>query len=623
MANEGIMGNRADADSSVKRGLLAAGLILALTLLAYSNSFVADFHFDDFHTVVKNQNVRSLANVPRFFTDAGMASYAADLKGYRPVTYTTYALNYALSGYHVWSYHLFNILLHFLNVFLVYIIVSSVLKKSGRNDVYLSALAVAVLFALHPIQTNSVTYVSGRALLLAGMFTLLAFYVFLRFRASGGYFRAAAIPVIFLLGLLSKETAVCLVGFMLVYDLLFTVPESGGFLKSVKAWLLYMPMAAVLVAYLLYKKHLTGFVAVDELDYGVWQYLMSEAKVLLMYLRLLVLPINQNVDYDLPATLSFGPKVAVSAVLTGFMFYGLYRIRKRDRAAAFFGFWFFIAIAPESTLIPIRDIAVEYRLYMPSAGFIAALFLLASAAMKQVPARRAVAVVVIVLLGVLTFNRNSVWATEYTLWTDVVRKSPESARSHANYGNALLGRKDYEAAVGELNRSLDIDPFYDHSYNVFANLGICYFELGMTEDAITAFERAITVNPGYMEGYANLGAVYYKLGRYNEAVDVLYKATRLDPGYSQSHYNLAQSYNRLGRKSEALTEMEQALSFSPKDYDINYNLAIIYQENGMPAEAEEQARRAVSVASGEEQVSEAEALVSRMSTARAHPKGSG
>ena len=171
-------------------------LVLALALAAYSGSFHAGFHFDDFHQLVNNQHMRSLANVPRFFTEPRLASFSSEDKGYRPVTYTTFALNYALAGYRVFWYHAVNFCLHVLCAFLVFVIVRAVLRDAGSGRAGEYALLVAALFAVHPVQTGAVTYITGRAALLASLFYLSGLACFLRFRGRGGYLWGAAAPAL-------------------------------------------------------------------------------------------------------------------------------------------------------------------------------------------------------------------------------------------------------------------------------------------------------------------------------------------------------------------------------------------------------------------------------------------
>jgi tetratricopeptide (TPR) repeat protein len=597
-----------------KGALLAAGLIFALSLAAYSNSFTAEFHFDDYHQIVMNQHIRDTANLARFFTDATLGSYDPSLTGYRPMTYASFAVNYALTGNDVLGYHALNFLLHFLNAFLIYLIVGSVLREAGKESPG-AALLASLLFALHPLGTSAVTYVSGRSALLASLFVLLGFYGFLRHRDAGGKCAlawAALAPVFYLLGLLSKEMAVCLPALMVVYDMIFTVRKRGGLAGSLRAAIYYAPFLAALGMYLYVKKAVSGYVTVPKLPFGVPDYLLSEAKVLLLYVRLMLLPVNQNVDYNLPVTHSADAAVMVSALLVAAALIMLYRLRTKEPAAAFFGFWFFIALAPEATFVPIPDVAVEYRVYLPAAGFIAALVVLAGRARIGGAVARKAALAVVALLCVLTYCRNSVWVTDYLLWEDAVRQAPYSGRAHANLGLALAKQKRYFEAIDEFKQVPVLDPRYPQMDAIYNNIGKIYYDSGMLDDAVKEFEQALKTDPRCLEAYGNLGASFYKMGRYQDSVDVLEKAVGFAPGFTPAQSGLSLSYMRLGRNKEALFHAREALKTSPMDFDVNFNLALIYLDNGMKDKAAEQAETALSLAKDGPQRDDAAGLLNEL-----------
>jgi len=589
-----------------KAALLAAALTAVLTLLAYSNSFSAPFQFDDFHQIVNNPYIRRLANIPMFFVDPSLGSFDVSLRGYRPLTLVSFALDYAVSDGGLWPFHLTNLLLHVINAFLVFLIVRAMPKASaGKGGVNAAALPAALVFALHPIQTGAVTYISGRAALLATMFCLLAFHSFLRYRADGGRLWHVLSCVFFLSGLLSKEMAVCLPGLMLAYDFVFA---SGR-----RRWPWYVPFAAALILYLMVRRSLAGYVTAPFLPYGAGAYLMSEAGALLLYLRLLVLPVNQNADYDLPATTALDPKVIVAALFIAAMLYLLYRLRSKDPVLAFFGLWFFIALVPESTLIPIPDIAVEYRLYLPSVGFIAAAVMFADGLFKKRETmKKVLALPLIAMLLILTVNRNAVWATETSLWADVVRKSPYSGRAHGNLGNAHYRAGRYSDAIREFGKATEVDPGGGLGYVMYNNLGLCYYELGMYEEALTEFRRTIGINPDFVEAYCNMGAVLYDTGRFRESEDVLKKAISMNPGFDLAHLNLGLAYRKTFRYKEALTEFETAAALSPRDFEIRYNLAIAYYDMKMSDSAAEQAKVAMSLAADGGQAERAGSLLSAL-----------
>jgi len=605
--------------TQAKGAVAAAAILFVLTLAAYSGSFKADFHFDDYHQIVMNQNVRDAHNIPRFFIDATLGSYDPQLTGYRPVTYASFAVNYAVSGNRVWSYHVFNILLHFFCAYMVFVVVGSVLREAGRDDGFMLPLAVASVFALHPIQTSAVTYISGRAAMLASLFTMLSFYAFLKLRSHGEAAGRRRIiwgllsPAFYFLGLLSKEMAICLPLLCLAYDALFTFGRQGGPARAARAAMYYIPFAAATAAYMLARRVFSGFYVVPSVPFGPVRYMMTEAKVLLLYVRLLVLPVNQNSDYSLAPASGVDALVVVSVLLVAFALVMLYRHRRSAPETAFFGLWFFIALAPESTLVPIPDVAVEYRLYLPSVGFIAVAVILAAGLLKKREAiKKALAFTVIAMLLILTFSRNRVWATEYTLWSDVVKKAPYSARAHASMGLALGRENRLFEALEQYKTAVRMDPNYPQLDAVFNNMGKCLAGLGMYDEAVKMYDAAIRHNPLCMEAYGNMGAAYYKTGRFAEAIEVLARAEKLDPGFSSVHLGLAMSYTRLGRHEAALDEARLAYRYFPKDFEVNYNFAVVLANNGRMDDAKRQAEEALGYAYEEDQRKDAEKLLTRL-----------
>lgn len=597
----------------LKQAAIAAGIILALALLAYSNSFGTGFHFDDYHQIVNNQHIRQLGNIPSFFRDASAASYELGQRGYRPLLYASFAVNYAVNYYWGPGYHEINLLLHLLNSLLVFLIAGAVFRAGGRERAFWPATIAASLFALHPVQTSAVTYVSGRSALLASFFCLASFLCFALFRSGAKGRRRVFLTFLaaafFFAGLLSKETAICLPALFFVYDILFVLPgreKSGRY----NIFLYYIVLVAAAALYLAIRSVVLGYAAVGQVPISVHDYMLSEAKVFLLYLRLMLLPFNQNADYNLPLTTSAGFAVLISVLLIVSVAVLLLKARKKNPAVTFFGLWFLIALAPESSIFPILDVAVEYRLYFPAVGFIAALvsFLPERLFLEKKLAVGAAAAIVL-LSGVLTFNRNAVWATEVSFWSDVAAKSPNSIRAHDNLGTALLNARDYDGAIKEFRRAIP-EGSGKNTAHVYVNLGLLYEDTSRPGEAIECYRKAIDADPDSMEARENLGAVYNLSGRYAEAAAVLEEAVRLNPGYVWAHYNLAESYKRLGRRGDAVKEMEAAYKCLPDDFSVTYKLAEAYRDSGMKKEAAQYARVASDLANDPGQRAAAEALLS-------------
>jgi len=569
--------------------LFALTLIFGLSLAAYSNSFHAGFQLDDGHQISDNPSIRDISNAPRFFTDAALsADPYIPRRIYRPVTLIAFTLCYAVFGLDVFGYHLLNFVLHVVVSSLVFIVIRKVCEAGSADKTWLPLIA-ALVFALHPIQTGTVTYISSCSVLLASLFFLLSFYAFLRYRNgpdSGRAVWAALAPVLYMTGLFSKEMAVSLPVVMLVYDFIFTFPKMASLRGRLRAARFYLPFMAALLLFLVFKKSFQGSLGDDRATYSVYTYFISETKVLLMYVRLLFLPVNQNEVYNLPITRSVDLLVAVSLMLVAASLVFLYRIRRINPVAAFFGSWFFIVIAPESSLVPIMDIAFEHRLYLPSVGFIAALAMLASQVkFGSAKLKKAVALSIIALLPILTFNRNHVWATTNTMWDDVSRK----------------------------NTGPDWAYYFEDIFVAHWNMGEYYLSIGEKERAIEQFKLVTGGKPPYtVPAYERLGDIYYGLERYREAAETFKAEADITPDDASVLYNLAVSEMHAGDLDAAETDMERALKFSSDDYGVRYNLALIYYKKGRHSEAVRHARAAARLSPGDSERAEAELLVAQL-----------
>ena len=374
-------------DSQPKRHIVFILIITALTLLVYSNTFHSPFIFDDSSSISKNMSVRNFSF--RIFKSA-----------LRPVTYMTFAFNYKLNGLDTFGYHVFNNVLHILNGIIIYFFIFITLirwktpeKLTLKPDII--AFAGALIFAVHPIQTESVTYISSRSEELAAFFTILGMLFFtLWVKTHNEKLLYVLMPVTFYLGFFSKQTAVVLPVLMIIYDFFFVAELS---IRNVlKRWLIYMFIGIVGV-YGLYRNFFTsagldlgadksssaaaavprsvGFHQVGDL-LGSYEYFCTQLRVIVKYIQLMFFPVGQNLDYDFPPSKSlFEPTVIISGlILLAVIALAIWLI-PRMRLISFGILWFFIALAPTSSFVPILDVIFEHRLYLPSVGFILAFVL--------------------------------------------------------------------------------------------------------------------------------------------------------------------------------------------------------------------------------------------------------
>jgi len=600
--------------------------VLALVLIAYSGSFSAQFHLDDIGKVQENPAIRDIGNIPRFFYPAD-GDYPLTMLEFRPLKYASLALNYYLFGIEPWSYHLFNLLLHIINCLLLFTAVRLVAKAGGSDDRSSSVLAFvsASVFALHPLQTGTVMYLSnGRSVMLAAMFTLLGFISYVKFREEGrdgrtGYavYAYGTLSLVFyMLGLLSKEIAVTLPAIVIAYDYLVCGRAAGGIKGVIKRVPWYASFLAVLAIFLAWKQAVHGYAVVREAPYPAADYLMSEAKVFLLYLRLAVLPVNLNADYQLPLTTAVDPSVLMGLAAFAASLVLMYVYRKKEPVAVFFGFWFIVMLLPESSVVSFREIAVEYRMYLPLAGLTAAAASIVIMKARVTAGDRKVATglfaVILVLFSVMCYWRVAVWQTETSYWRDVVAKSPWSGRAHSNLGRALLINKSYDEAISELTRSLEVDPGYLQVDVTLFNLGMCYYEQGDMETAAGYFESAIIANPSYVESYRKLGDAYGFAGRHEDAIHTLGRALELGGHDENTERNLATALLMSGQEDRAKAFLEDLIEKNYDSFYARYYLALICFRQGDVPTALEHARRSLEMAADEDRRSMAASLIEEL-----------
>jgi protein O-mannosyl-transferase len=381
--------------SSKRFNLIALCIIAGLILIAYSNTFTASFHFDDNPAIIENPNVRHVT----------MDNIMTLIRGGRPVVNLSIMLNYQLNGMDVVGYHIFNIATHILNSVLVYFLVLGTLRLPQLLDRYKGkaqwmALFCALLFGVHPVQTESVTYIISRSELLATCFYLAAFLLLIKGARSGNFLYAVAVMIASLLAMSSKEWAVTVPALLVLYDFLFL---ADGKIQPVLSRWYYYVLAALPWILVIQKLNLfatggtagVGFSVVSATGITAKSYLYTSFNVIWTYIRLLFLPINQNLDYDypiaktlfeLPTILSFAGHLAIIAASVW-----LYRTRKWTLVP--FGVaWFYIGLSPVQSFVPVIDVIFEHRLYMPSIGFFLAFIVLYEAVFDWMEKRKATAV---------------------------------------------------------------------------------------------------------------------------------------------------------------------------------------------------------------------------------------
>lgn len=594
---------RPDAAMHRPAATLAALILIAMAaIIVYSNTFRVPFHFDDIYAIKRQSVIRSLDN----FDSPG------EIIQNRTIPRLTFAINYRLDGFNVFGYHLVNLVIHVVNGWIVFFMVLRLLRLAaffeGRRIT--AAAAAGLIFVCHPLQTQAVTYICQRITSLAALFYLLAVLLYVKARdgyrqrhraaepssatssrirlqrssvhplftrithATGTALRFGPAALCGLLAMCSKDNAASLPGAILLTEYVLY----GGTQRDWRRKLPWTIAGFVLwgLIVLTVRGVLTSGLDTTAITErladmsgesgtaGRWRYLCTQFTVLWVYLRLLVLPVNQCVDYYYPFVSGFTgwpTPLAFGALLA--LMGGVVLLRKKHPLVMFGVLWLFITLSVESSVIPIKDTLVEYRLYLPMFGFaLLASYTLFSLSLRKTAVPVVIFTLLITALGAATFVRNTVYRNEMTLWTDVVAKRPDNPRGHYNLGRVLHLAGRLEEAITHYRQTVDKQPTHRAA---LSNMGIALSSLQRHDEAIAAHRRASEVGSYDPAIHYNLGTALDEAERREEAVAAYREAISLKPDYTDAHFNCGNSYAGLHMTAEARACYERAARFAYRD----------------------------------------------------------
>ncbi len=561
--------------------LLALVLCALLAAVAYANSLDNDFALDDGHSIQSNPWIRSLVHVPRYFVDAATFSTLRTNVDYRPLLQTSYAVNYAISGYDVRGFRIANLLIHVVVSLSIFLLGRRLLGSRapfalpglspGAGDA--ASLAAAVLFAVHPVGSGCVNYISARSSGLTAALVLPAVVVYLRALAAPPARGARLVALLLVaLAMLTKVEAVSLLPVLVLADLLLDPAKQQAslprrLLDRATWWRLLPFVIAALVLLALWSSR-TGL---DDSSTRAgaamtpWIYLLTQLRAWWYYVGLVAAPLDLVADYpsyplsrsilEPRVLLALGGWVAVIGLALAAV--------RRAPALSFLVLCFFLYLLPHSSIVPLAEPVNEHRPYLPLAG----VFLLGAAALAaavwRIAARPATVMSLLVALLVvpltaLTRERNLDWRDAETLWGDTVKKAPDSPRGQMNYGLALMRRGRYADAEARFRDAVRLGPAYALAYT---NLGIVLAAQGKDGDARSAFDRAVTLMPAS-------DAPYYWRARF--------RATR-------------------GDRAGAITDLEASAARSAAPYREWAALAVLLRAEGREADAAAYEQRAAAI----------------------------
>lgn len=497
----------------------------------------------------------------------------------RPLLMVSYWLNLNQSGLEPFSYHLVNILLHFANGCLVFVVMRQVLELvqvEGQERDLLAAFS-ALVFLVHPVNTESVAYVAGRSESLALLFFLGSYYLFLRARKGGiGWGGAAGVIVLFGCSFLSKEHAAVLPALLIWTDLCF---RDRSAVEAVKRnWRLYAPLVVMGGAGLVFVYRVIA--SADTAGFRVmpWQhYFYTQWRALWVYLRLYVLPAGLNADYDFPISRSPFDHMAIAGLVGLLVLAGAaFSFRKRFPLAFYGLVVFLILIAPTSSVVPIKDALAERRLYLPFIG----LLMITCDLLRQWKASRsswmAAMGAVLLVFSYLTYARSAVWSDPLQLWQDTVTKSPHNARAHFQLA---MVHYTSERCAESMKHFAEAEKAGYKQHSLYLDWGLAHLCLNQFDEALVKLRKAASIeNTGHVR--SQIGMVLARQQKFDEAIAELNEAAKLDSGYDMTFAYRGRIYLIRGDLEKAEADFRQALTLRPDNETAREGMAELKQRRG-------------------------------------------
>lgn len=557
------MGRQTLVNVAIKKFPRKGIALLALAILGsiiYSNSLSGEFVCDDFGSILAHKAVLAQFNWHRLWQ-----AYDTRIMGG-----LTFALNYWFTQEKVVSYHVLNIVIHIVNSFLVYLLALQIFRTPRRRDVPLQknrsevAFFTALLFLVHPMQTQAVAYIVQRYTSLATLFYLSAVVAYGKARLEN---KNIFYVIAFCCGVLSfmtKEMTCTLFVMIIIYDAFF-----WGFRKSdVKRWLGILVGGFVLMGAMLMiaktREEQKLFLTPDLVNFPTtWQYVLTEINVLRTYLRLLFFPYKQSHSYDYAIAQGLAEPGTIGSLvlLLGILGGAVWLFKRGHRVLSFGIVWFFLTVSVQGIFVILygkcgAGFMYDHWVYLPMVGF--CLFVSAGIMLLFRQTKMVVCImsVLVAIYGFLTFERNKVWRTEITLWEDVLLNNPKTVVNHLALGCAYDRKELYshaEAAYRHglrlvqnkpLDQLLPVDKIY--TSRIYNNLGLLAFDSGNDLRAIEAFKKALIYDPRNASVYLNLGIVFYNRQQYPEVLKTVTQYLKFDQGNPYAYYYLGFSSLALG-----------------------------------------------------------------------------
>jgi tetratricopeptide (TPR) repeat protein len=572
LGSHSYLGKPAAGVVNSRRNWVVPAMIAFVVLMIYLNSFKNDFvNWDDPGLIIKNQKIRSLSlqNIVEIFTPKKSSTF-------QPIRVLSYAVDFRIWKFNPIGYHIANLLLYILTCITVFFALdrlSTDLRKGVSESSHRrAALFGSLLFAAHPVHVEAVTWLSARKEVLHGFFFFVAFYLYLKGREEGQkkvLFLGLTVLSI-LLSILSKPSAVVFPAVLLIYEIALTKGRWTDFLKRYWLFLLLSICISLIFVIILFEVML-GAGGIKPYRGGTFfNNLLFSFYVFLYNIKLLIFTINYSAAYTIRVVYSVFSLRTLLILSITFLLFGLSIWSLKKMKVIFFSFFFFfVTLLPYLNIVPISTPLADRYLFIPSFSFCFLLGIGFDKLYRIIHKRFSEGFFKLLSVGIflfllggycfMTFQQNKIWKNSYTLWSDAVRKYPES-----NEANALMG--------------------------------VVYMDLGMDEKATEYLEKAVHILPIDYESRNNLGIVYGRLNRPEKALNELLIALRLKPENDITQVNLSVFYQRQKEYKKSEEILKHLISRNPKNAELYFRLGLLYKEMGLPRAAISELIRAMELA---------------------------
>ena len=576
----------------VKRKKIVVFYLLLITILGlavYINSINGKFICDDYSLIKENVSIKSFANLSKIFYKNKKLKPKKNAF-FRPLPLLTYAIDYSFWKLNVKGYHLTNILLHILVGMSIFWLITLIFK-----DQVLSFFT-SLLFIVHPIHTEAVSYLSGRNDLLAVLFLLLCFICYTAFLKSNNFYLYPCILLSFFLALFSKENSLILPVLLILYHFTFHKEKKKNLFPLLSLFMINF-------CYLFYRFGILRSTSSSQIPESTALSLNSLTiaaaaplgiilkkipgffVAITNYFKLLLLPFGLHLDYGEKIFSFFhlksllGMSLLVSLLLVAFF------MRKKNKIITFSILWFFLALLPVADFYPVFSFMAEHYLYLPSIGFFLLLAKGLTIVYKKTKFRIATIIFLIILTGFyayLTVQQNTFWRTPLELYKRTLNYNPSSVWALTNLGSVYREMNQPEKSLKLLKKAVQLNP---HNAEAYTKLAAVYHDMNNENEAIELYKKALEIDPDYEEAFNNMGSIYYKQGNTKKALRLYKKALEIDPYYAEVYYNFGNVYKDMGKKKEAVPYYQKAIEIDPDYLEAYFNLGVIYYTLGKKNEA--------------------------------------